>query len=250
MSTGRLLIVPAAGTGSRLGAGVPKLLVSVAGRPMIGWLLELYRPHVERFAVVVHPSALDRTADSLANARLPIEFFVQREPTGMLDAILIARPAVERHRPDRVWITWCDQIAIHPATLARLAWEDETSPAPSLVLPTCRGANPYVHFERDSGGRITRVLHRREGDPMPDVGESDTGLFDLSGETFTDLLPQYAREVRPASATRERNFVPFVAWAAARTRVVTFPCREPEEAIGVNTPNELARIEAYLRNRP
>jgi bifunctional UDP-N-acetylglucosamine pyrophosphorylase/glucosamine-1-phosphate N-acetyltransferase len=245
----RLLLVPAAGLGSRLGAGAPKLLVPVAGRPMIGWLLELYRPHVERFAVVVHPSALEVTAGSLAKAPLPIDFFVQREPTGMLDAILIARPAVERHRPDRVWITWCDQVAIHPATLAHLAQEDRSSPAPALVLPTCRGASPYVHFERDSGGRITRVLHRREGDPMPDVGESDTGLFDLSRETFTDLLPQYAREVRPASATRERNFVPFVAWAAARTRVVTFPCTEPEEAIGVNTPQELERIETHLQRR-
>lgn len=245
----RLLVVPAAGAGSRLGAGVPKLLVPVAGRPMIGWLLDLYRRHVARLAIVVHPSALELTASSLADAPLPIDFFVQREPTGMLDAILLARPAVERHRPDRVWITWCDQIAIHPATLAHLAKEDETSPAPSLVLPTCRGANPYVHFERDSGGRVTRVLHRREGDPMPEVGESDAGLFDLSGETFTDLLPQYAREVRPAAATRERNFVPFVAWAAARTRVVTFPCREPEEAVGVNTPEERARIEAYLQRR-
>ena len=37
------------------------------------------------------------------------------EPTGMLDAILLAmhggQNAVE---PASVWITWCDQVAVHP----------------------------------------------------------------------------------------------------------------------------------------
>jgi len=246
----RLLVVPAAGMGSRLGPHVPKLLVPVAGRPMIDWLLTLYGPFVDRAAVIVHPAWLATVTEYLSRSKPPVELFVQQVPTGMLDAILLAMPAVHGHRPDRVWITWCDQIAIHPDTIRRLANSDAAGHAPSLLMPTCRRADPYVHLERDANGRITRVLHRREGDQMPEVGESDTGVFDLSLEAFMNLLPKFASHVRPAAGTRERNFVPFVAWAAARTSVATFACTEPEEAIGVNTPEELALVEAHLRARP
>src|ERR1044072_638042 len=52
----RVLIVPAAGAGSRLGGALPKILVPVAGRPMIDHLVTLYRPFAETIVVVAHPS--------------------------------------------------------------------------------------------------------------------------------------------------------------------------------------------------
>jgi GTP:adenosylcobinamide-phosphate guanylyltransferase len=36
---------------------------------------------------------------------------------------------------------------------------------------------------------------------------------------------------------------------AQRGPVATVDCSEPEEAVGVNTPDELRRIEAHLRTR-
>jgi hypothetical protein len=105
---------------------------------------------------------------------------------------------------------------------------------------------PYIHFDRDRSGRIARVLQRREGDTMPARGESDMGLFALSRRAFVDLLPEYARAASPGAGTHERNFLPFIPWAAARAGVSTFPCENPMEAIGINTPEELAAVEAYL----
>jgi bifunctional UDP-N-acetylglucosamine pyrophosphorylase / glucosamine-1-phosphate N-acetyltransferase len=241
----RLLIVPAAGLGSRLGGSAPKLLALVNGRPMLEHLLEMYLG-VDRVAVVVHPMAVDAVGRLLGAAA---DVFVQEQPTGMLDAILLARPAVETHEPRRVLITWCDQIAIHPRTIARLIEATAPPADPPLVLPTCLQPDPYIHFERDGEGTIRRVLHRREGDSMPATGESDAGLFDLSRRAFLDWLPEYARSVDAGSGTGERNFLPFIPWAAARAAVTTFPCLDPEEAIGVNTPADLARVERYLRER-
>ena len=244
----RLLIVPAAGTGSRLKSTLPKLLVPVAGRPMIDHVLALYAGIATRAALVVQPSALASVRQHLEMAPMPIEFFVQQEPTGMLDAILLATSAVQRHRPRRVWITWCDQLALRPATIGALRTADDETPEPPLALPTCRRADPYVHFDRD-GDRIIRVRHRREGDQMPDIGETDAGLFDLSMTAYLDDLPAYAAAPEIGARTGERNFVPFVSWMAARGSVVTVACSGPEEAVGVNTPDELELIEAHLRTR-
>ena len=244
----RLLIIPGAGLGTRLGAATPKLLTPVNGRPMLLHLLTLYARVADRVVVVVHPSAQEavRLVLDVAAADGP-DILVQDRPTGMLDAILIPRTGVEAARPRRVWITWCDQVAIHPRTIDRLV-EAEGS-GPLVALPTCRGESPYVHFARDGSGRIDRVLHRREGDPMPHTGESDAGLFSLSLGAYLELLPEFAMTPGAGTSTGERNFLPFIPWAGRRGPVVTFPCTEPAEAIGVNTAEDLASVERTLRGR-
>src|SRR5262245_29647507 len=109
----RLLIVPAAGAGSRLGLRVPKALVPVAGVPMIDRLLTLYRDVVDRVVVVVGPSFAGEMGRHLASrGESHCECVVQAVSTGMLDAIVLAAPAVERTQPAGVWITWCDQVAV------------------------------------------------------------------------------------------------------------------------------------------
>lgn len=244
---GRLLIIPAAGLGSRLGADTPKLLALVNGRPMLDHLLALYAPVVQGVALVVHPSARAAVARAVETAPHPVAIFVQAQPTGMLDAILLARPAVVAANPGRIWITWCDQVAIHPRTVQRLTEADQGHPL--VAMPTCTSASPYVHLDRDAGGQITGVLHRREGDDMPASGESDAGLFSLSRDAYLTLLPAFAAGPRAGSATGERNFLPFIPWVAARGTVETFPCTEAAEAVGVNTPGDLAVAERTLGAR-
>jgi bifunctional N-acetylglucosamine-1-phosphate-uridyltransferase/glucosamine-1-phosphate-acetyltransferase GlmU-like protein len=245
----RLLIIPAAGRGSRLGLELPKLLVPVNGRPMIDHLFALYAPIVDRAALVVHPSAVREIQTRVAAAPFPVELFVQHEPTGMLDAILLARPAVELSAPRRVLITWCDQVAIRPETVARLQVAADAPENPHLVMPTAISPDPYVHLVRDARGGITAVLHRREGDEMPPVGEGDAGVFEMSREAYLDWLPLYAAAPQIGARTGERNFVPFVVWVAHRGSVVTLPCGEPGEAVGINTREDLEKVEQMLRAR-
>jgi len=245
----RVLIVPAAGRGSRLGGTLPKLLVPVNGRPMVDHLFTLYAGLSDYALIVVHPTAVERVRAHVAAAPCPVELVVQREPTGMLDAILLARPVVEHLAPRRVLISWCDQVAIHPGTVSRLQAAAAGPAAPDLVLPTSTSPAPYVHLVRDSAGVITAVLHRREGDVMPPVGESDAGVFEMSREMFLNGLPHYAAAPQTGACTGERNFLPFVAWVASRGSIVSFPCLDPEEAVGINTPEDLAAVEAYLGRR-
>jgi bifunctional N-acetylglucosamine-1-phosphate-uridyltransferase/glucosamine-1-phosphate-acetyltransferase GlmU-like protein len=244
-----VLVIPAAGLGTRLGADRPKLLVPVAGVPMIDRLLDLFAPHVERAVIVVHPSFEEAVKSHLADAVVTVTTVVQRQPTGMLDAILLATPEIRRAKCDQIWITWCDQVAMHPDTIGRLAGAMADHAGAALVMPTVTRPEPYIHLQRDASGRITRVLHRREGDAMPPVGESDMGLFALHYNCYDTLLPGYAEEVSIGAATGERNFLPFIAWVNGAHEVVTFPAIDAMEAVGVNTPEELRVVEAYLATR-
>lgn len=249
MSESRLLVVPAAGIGSRLGSTLPKLLVPVAGVPMIDRILDLYRGWIDRVVVVVNPASareVARHVEARHDTR-PIDLVEQPAPTGMLDAILLAAPLAKGAAA--VWVTWCDQVAVHPRTIERLAAVTTAERTAPLVIPTVRRLHPYIHFARDQQGRIARVLHRREGDEMPHEGESDIGLFAISGRAFDDDLPRFAAGVEVGQSTRERNFLPFIPWLARTQRVVTFPCEDPMEAVGVNTPEDLKLVEEYLGRR-
>src|ERR687895_22119 len=50
-------IVPAGGSGERLGADRPKAFVVCAGRPMVEWSLDALRPACSRIVLAVPPRA-------------------------------------------------------------------------------------------------------------------------------------------------------------------------------------------------
>jgi hypothetical protein len=213
---------------------------------MLGWLADLYRPWVSAVVVVAHPGAGDDLRRVLVDAGVRPVVAVQQDPTGMLDAVLLGCDAARPLAPDRVWVTWCDQIAVRRETVTRLS-QVETGAA--VALPLVSRARPYIHFDRDPSGRIVRVRQRREGDTMPDEGDSDMGLFSLSASAAFNELPAFAKLAAPGGATGERNFLPFIPWMARTAAIVTLPATDPQEAVGINTPQELAQVEAHLARR-
>ena len=80
---------------------------------------------------------------------------------------------------------------------------------------------------------------------MPRVGESDAGLFSVSAAAVARLLPDYAAQAPTGAGTGERNFLPFIAWVAGLGDVETFAA-DPIEAVGINTREDLARLERHL----
>ncbi len=245
-----VLVIPAAGAGTRLQSSTPKVLSAVNGRPMIDHLIARYRDLVRKFVLVVHPSFSSIVKDHVQASApgLDVAFAEQPAPTGMLDAILIGCDLISREKPERVWVTWCDQIGVHPQTVATLSRISTDRREVALILPTSTHAEPYIHLERNADGAIVAIRQRREGDPMPPVGESDMGLFSLSPHACFDLLTEFGRETTQGTGTRERNFLPFMPWLAARGEtVLTFPSTTDMEALGVNTPEDRSRLERYLR---
>jgi len=214
---------------------------------MLDHLADLYRPFVDRFLVVANPASIDAIG-AWARAH-NADVALQQEPTGMLDAILLAASSVQAWRPHRIWITWADQVGVLPATVARVAALESEAVAPALIVPTVRRSDPYIHFSRAEDGRIAGLLQRREGDVMPPQGEGDIGLFAMAREAFDEDLVAYAGLGASGAGTGERNFLPFIPWLAARKPVVTFPCSDPMEAVGVNTPEDRQAVEAWMRAR-
>ena len=252
-----VMIIPAAGRGSRLNFDGPKLLFPLGGKTMLKHLVQRYSPHVDLFVLVINPDASNSVDQEIESIRKDINFessvFFQPQATGMLDAITIPMDGLSHleKKIDHVWITWCDQASITQSTAMKLDQELITNSriySEYLVFPTVNKTQPYIHFQRDEEGKICQVLQRRENDLMPEIGENDCGLFAMNKEAYFNSLRVFSStEQLMGSETHERNFLPFIPWLAQNTfnhevRVDTFAASSQFETIGVNSLEDAEKL--------
>ncbi len=238
-------LIPAAGRGSRLGFDHPKILFPVAGASILEWLVALLRPLCGRFVLVLSPSGaapVEAAASRLLPGRCAIA--VQPEPRGMADAVRCGLPQVET---GHTLIVWGDQVALRPASLQFVMRLHQGIAQPPAVCPTLWRDRPYIHFERGESGRLVRILQAREGDRMPERGESDSGVFIFRTETLRQYLPRLLASAEcSGSQTGELNFLPIFPMLDG---LITAPIMTEAESVGVNSPADAAYLERQLRAR-
>jgi bifunctional UDP-N-acetylglucosamine pyrophosphorylase/glucosamine-1-phosphate N-acetyltransferase len=240
-------VVAAAGKGSRLGFSHPKILFPVAGGPILEWLLDLLLPSCRTAVFVLSPDGRDEVEpelERLAPGRYRIA--IQPFPTGMGDAVEIgAAQVVTRHTV----VLWGDQVALRPASVEAVLRLHQGPRSPDLTVPTVFRQSPYIHFERDDAGRIANLLQAREGDAMPEYGESDTGLFCFRTEVLRRLLVELrAGGAATGAGTAEFNLLPIIPFAARNAHyVLAAHLMDVEETVGINSAADAARAESFLR---
>ena len=144
-----------------------------------------------------------------------------------------------------VVIVWGDQVALRRSSVDACMRLHAGPQQPDITCPTVFRANPYIHFERDSADQISGMRQAREGDSMPEVGESDTGFFCFK----TDVLRHLLEERHIGRLTGESNFLPIIPLAARNGFTVLTPhVMVLEETIGLNSKEDVAAIEAFVRS--
>ncbi|GII77360.1 hypothetical protein Sru01_23420 [Sphaerisporangium rufum] len=258
-------VIPAAGRGTRLGSATPKIMVEVAGGVTVWDLLyRRLRPHVAHVHVVVSPDG-EAPFRELAAARIAageVSVSVQHRPEGMGDAVFGAARFWAAY--DAILVVWGDQANLSPETVGRVAAAHRS---PGLTVPLVAMPDPYVEYELDRAGpaagpdrspggtgdgetRLVRVRMSREGDPCRPGGLSDVGVFCLATAGLRAAWRLYLAGAAPGAVTGEVNFLPFLSYLS-RVRDWPFrvvPVTDPQEARGINTPEDLefAR-QAFLR---
>src|SRR5438270_10392823 len=119
MARSCLIVVLAAGEGTRMRSRVPKVLHLIAGRSLLGHVLTVAgQGQGARVAVVAGP---DHEAIAVEAKRFAptANVFLQRERRGTAHAVLAARKELAR-RVDDVLIVFVDSPLVSPETLGRL----------------------------------------------------------------------------------------------------------------------------------
>ena len=242
-------IIPAAGHGSRLGFGQPKILFPLLGRPILDWVLDALRPSCRRFVFILSPSGQEPVSPVIRE-RLGAagEVVIQENPTGMGDAVLCAQSVV---RTPYSLVVWGDQITLSQRTVQRCASLHQAQPGAALTLPTILKRQPYIHFVRGPNERIIEVLQARERPILHDVGESDCGLFLFTTTILFHTLNRARREgIGLGATTREFNLLQALPeFELCPGAIRTLRISDYNETLGVNTPEDAKNAEAVLRQR-
>jgi bifunctional UDP-N-acetylglucosamine pyrophosphorylase/glucosamine-1-phosphate N-acetyltransferase/UDP-N-acetylglucosamine pyrophosphorylase len=237
-------VVMAAGKGTRMKSELPKVLVSVLGRPMIDYVLDaLERAGVERTVVVVGYRAED-VRRALAG-RANVEFALQAEQHGTGHAVTCARPQLIGH-DGPVLVVAGDSPMMQSDSIAALLAEFARS-RPACLLGTAIKDDPsgLGRVVRDAEGRFTGIIEEKDAtSEQKRIREVNLSCYVFN---CADLLAAL-EQIRPDNAQGEYYVTdcPGVLLAAGkdvRALCVLKPC----EALSINSMDELAAVEAAMR---
>lgn len=246
-----VVVILAAGLGTRMKSDLPKVLHPVAGKPMIRWSLDAVAPlNPARTVVVVSPGQ-DRVRDAVADAA---ETAVQEVARGTGDAVKAARAAIApmSETGGTVLVLYGDTPLITTETLTRLVEAREEAVGgegePAVVVLGFEAADPalYGRLVVGSDGTLERIVEARDAsDAEKAITRCNGGMMALDGAVAMDLLDRIGND----NAKSEFYLTDLVglARAAGRTcRVVT--CAE-DETMGVDSRAGLARAEDAMQRR-
>ncbi|MBN2489600.1 MAG: NTP transferase domain-containing protein [Planctomycetes bacterium] len=239
-------LILAAGKGTRMKFGGAKVLVPLAGKPLLDHVLDaLEGLDLERaVAIVGH----DRDAVRAVLGRRAVADVVQEEQLGTAHAVLCAAPALAGFDGDLLILSG-DMPLVRPETLGRLLARHRTSGA-DLTLLTAEADDPtgLGRVVRDDAGAVRDVVEERDiaSEAVRGSREVNLGVYAARAAALLAALRQVGndnaqREYYLPDAVRlmRTGGAPVEAWCGAA----------PEEGLGVNSQHERARVEAVFRRR-
>lgn len=240
-----LIVVLAAGKGTRMKSATPKVLHSVAGRSMLGHVMALASGAGAKSIAAVIGEGMDAVRKEVTKLAPAASVFVQDPQLGTAHAVLAARDALQAHKGD-VIVLYADTPLIEPATVARLrAILDQ---GVNIAVLGFRAADPtgYGRLVTGNGGELLAI--REEKDATADERRIDlcnSGVMAFRVPDITALLS----EIDSNNAKGEFYLTDAIEKGRKRgLKAGIAECPE-EEVLGVNARDQLAVAEAIWQRR-
>jgi bifunctional UDP-N-acetylglucosamine pyrophosphorylase/glucosamine-1-phosphate N-acetyltransferase len=238
--TAPTVVIIAAGHGTRMRSGTPKVLHEICGRPMVAWPVAAAR--AARAAKVVVVGGPDRALEG----RLPegVELAVQPEANGTGGAV----QAAAAHLGDGpVVVVNGDAPLVTGEVLAELLAAHQAGRAQATILTTepddPTGLGRVV---RAADGTVERVVETKvKGDASPEqlaLGEVNAGVYAFDAAALASSLDR----LTPDNAQGELYLTDTIALLDA---VAAHEVDDPTVLLGVNDRVELARARALVQRR-
>lgn len=236
MSTGRAVVVLAAGKGKRMKSDIPKVMHQVNGRPIIRILMDtLLGLGFDRIVVVVgHGGELVQT--ELAD--LPVKCVWQREQLGTGHAVKMALPELEDFE-GTVLVALGDVPFLSSASFEQLMGLHESSQAAATCLsaivddPTGYGRVVRV----PNSDMITGIVEHKEAAPeVLTINEINTGTICFEKQALVESL----QDLSDDNAQGEYYLTDTIKVLHNKgLRVAALSTADPHEWRGINSVEQL-----------
>jgi bifunctional UDP-N-acetylglucosamine pyrophosphorylase/glucosamine-1-phosphate N-acetyltransferase len=235
------IVILAAGQGTRMRSALPKVLHPVAGKPMLGHVIDTARALAPRKIHVVIGHGAERVRERLAAD--DIHFVLQAEQLGTGHAVAQAVPGIDA---ERVLVLYGDVPLIQADTLRRLLERSSVDQA-ALLSVVMQDPTGYGRILRDEAGRVLGIVEQKDATPeQRAIKEGNTGIFALPGKRLGDWLGRLSNN----NAQGEYYLTDVVALAVADgIPVVTEHPQDELEVLGANDRIQLSQLECHYQQR-
>ena len=233
------VIILAAGKGTRMRSSLPKVLQPLAGRPLLGHVIETAKKiHAENI-ITIYGHGGDRVQAAFADQ--DIKWVEQAEQLGTGHAVQMTLPVLPQE--GRSLILSGDVPCISQNTLQKLL-NATAETSIGLVTLTLADATGYGRIVRENGKIQAIVEHKDATTEQHQIKEINTGIYCVSNAKLHAWLPRLSNN----NAQGEYYLTDIVAMALADGMQVASV--EPEQAFeveGVNDRIQLAALERQFQ---
>jgi bifunctional UDP-N-acetylglucosamine pyrophosphorylase/glucosamine-1-phosphate N-acetyltransferase len=228
------IVILAAGKGTRMHSDQPKVLHSLAGRPLLQHVLDTAAQLAPGKTCVVYGHGGEVVPQTMAQYKA--DFVLQEPQLGTGHAVQQALPQLLDHGVTMV--LYGDVPLIQHATLRQmLSWQD------ALVLLTVHLDHPtgYGRIVRDGAGNIISIVEEKDATPeQRAIKEVNTGI--LVAPTL--LLRNWLVKLQNNNSQGEYYLTDIVAMAVAQSvSVNAVQAAHSWEVQGINSKVQLAELE-------
>ncbi|MBM83661.1 MAG: glycosyl transferase family 2 [Planctomycetaceae bacterium] len=224
----------------------PKVLHHVCGRPMIEHVLDAAREAgVSRIIVVVGFKA-ELVKESLGK-HPDVEFALQAEQHGTGHAVMMCEPQLgEFDGP--VLVLAGDTPLLRGSSLSDLLSVQSTEAAACVVGSAITANNDGLgRIVRDDDGNFLRIVEQKDATAEQlEIQEINTGCYAFDCQALFESL----KSVKPENNQAEYYLTDCAEILKDQGNTVSAAAKlDIDEAMGVNTQDQLAEVEAVLKQR-
>lgn len=240
-----MVIILAAGKGTRMKSACAKVLHCAGGRTLVEHVVRACQPLRARgiIAVVGH-QAEEVTA---VIEPLGVRTVLQQPQRGTGHAVLVARRAIPARGKFAIVLAG-DAPLVRTETLAALARLHQQSGAAATILSAeLQDPTGYGRIVRNDNGSVDAIAEESAlKAEQRGIREINSSIYCFTLEKLWPLLGA----LRPANAHRELYLTDAIGLLRQKgERVEAERAADPEEVLGCNTRADLAAVDAVLRRR-
>ncbi len=242
-------VILAAGKGTRMKSELPKVLVPVAGRPMIEYVLDALRAAGVQDLIVVVGYRADLVRKAL-QSQTGVTFVDQTEQLGTGHAVMTCRKELARRRVvadagPAVLVVAGDSPMMQPSSLRGLL-EEFSRRRPACLIGTATKEDPQGlgRVVRDSAGEFLKIVEEKDATAAEkQITEVNMSCYAFDCGALLDALDQ----LKNNNAQREYYITDAPAILKdSGADVAALNVLLPVEALSINTVDELAAVEREL----
>lgn len=239
-------IILAAGLGTRMKSDKAKVLHEIMGKPMVLYVVEAAKRTVGGSIILVVGHQAEQVRDAVSKTENVLYAF-QEKQMGTGHAALCAMPFIP-YETEHVIILCGDVPLLKNDTVQRLV-EDHVEAGRDLTILTVEAQNPkgYGRILFDADRNLLKIVEEADAtEEQKKIKTINTGIYCVKKKFLGEAL----KKIKTDNAQGELYLTDIIEIGYMDKKVLgVVLCSDIEETIGVNSREDLLKVEDVMKSR-